>query len=586
MASLSFRAGGSRLLPAGGLRRAEPPDLLAREVLEVVDDGLVVFDGAGRVTLCNAAAERLLGISRRDLLGASFTDLVQATGLGRPGAPPAEQQRLVAAVLSGRTVRPLEVVLRRPDGSERRVQVGLRPLGPESTGRALVISLREMTEEHALSRQHAIQLADLQAAAQAAARAPSASAAAEALLAQFARSWPVVAAAIYLFDEAATQRLAVWLPPDDGAPLPPLVPPERADELHALAAQGPLRTELRRLPGLPDGPAILAERGAHSLIVLPLVDGTSLVGALLAGARLRPEPLSSLEETHLRTMGGLAAGIVRRAVEDEEAARQRQRERIVRVLATPALLVPHFQPILSLADRRVVGYEALARFQSDPPQPPNVWFAQAEAIGLGAELQALAVERARSAARAAGLPGAAFLSLNVSPRHLASVPVRRALGGGNLGRLVIEVTEEEAVADYAALRDAMAPYVARGARTAVDDAGAGYASLRHVTELRPDFVKLDAELIRGLRDDTARQALIQALVGFTAAIGATAIAEGVEAPADLDLLAGTHQPLLAQGYAIAPPGPAWPTVRTSALRPVATRSRGPALELEPQPAQP
>jgi EAL domain-containing protein (putative c-di-GMP-specific phosphodiesterase class I) len=129
----------------------------------------------------------------------------------------------------------------------------------------------------------------------------------------------------------------------------------------------------------------------------------------------------------------------------------------------------------------------------------------------------------------------------------------------------------------------MAPYVARGARFAVDDAGAGYASMRHVTELRPAFVKLDAQLIRGLRDDTARQALVHALVSFTAAIGATPIAEGVEEPADLALLARTRQPLLLQGYAIARPGPAWPAIEPAALGSATARRRRAPLPLAAQP---
>jgi EAL domain-containing protein (putative c-di-GMP-specific phosphodiesterase class I) len=349
-----------------------------------------------------------------------------------------------------------------------------------------------------------------------------------------------------------------------------------------LAGAGARRTPLARLPGT--GAGALAERGAQALLVVPLVDAGALVGTLLAGERGAPEPLSPDEEAYLGAIGGLAAGIVRRAVADEEAARQRERERILAVLASPTELVPLFQPILALATRRVVGHEALARFRAEPLAPPNVWFAQAAAAGLGAELQALAVQRARRVAAAAGLPTGTFLSLNVSPRYLAAPAVQEALGGGPLGRLVIEVTEEEAVADYGALRAAMAPYLARGARVAVDDAGAGYASMRHVTELRPAFVKLDALLIRDLRDDSARQALVSALVRFTAAIDAVPIAEGVETPADLALLARTRGPLLGQGYAIARPGPAWPAIEPAALGSTASR-RLQALPARSEPAR-
>ncbi len=561
----------------------EASEARLRDTLEAAADGLLVFDAAGHLTLVNAAAERLLGASRTKLLGATYGEIAAQVGIALHPASREDPAQVAATLAAREALAPALLTLRGPDGTQRSVEVSGQPLQAGGSPADLVYSLHEVTAARVLARDRAAHLAGLQTAAQAAAGAPSASAAAEALLAHLARGWPVVATAIYLFDERGTQRLAVWSAPEAGEPIPPLVPTEYADELRALAIQGPLRTELARLPGPGAGAALLAERGARALLVLPLVEGGSVVGTLLAAERAAPEPLSPDEEAYLQAIGGLAAGIVHRAVADEEAARRRERERVLAILATPTLLVPHYQPILDLATRRVVGYEALARFRSEPLQPPNHWFAQAAGVGLGAELQALAVERARTVAAAAGLPAGTFLSLNVSPRYLATAPVAAALGGGSLGRLVIEVTEEEAVADYAALRSATAPYLARGARVAVDDAGAGYASMRHVTELRPAFVKLDAELIRGLRDDTARQALLSALVTFSAAIDAVPIAEGVETPADLALLARTRRPLLAQGYAIARPGSAWPAVEPAALRSAAAR-RPQALPVGSEPA--
>ncbi|MGC8635293.1 MAG: EAL domain-containing protein [Candidatus Limnocylindrales bacterium] len=554
-----------------------------RHALEAAADGLLVFDAAGRLSFANAAAERLLGAPRDQLLGTTYEALAAQVGLApHPGsredpAPP------TATRPGGAPLAPALLTLRASDGTRRSLEVRGQPLLGEGAAGGLVYSLHEVTAARVLARERSAHLAQLQAAAQAAAGAPSAAAAAEALLALVARIRPVVAVAIYLFDAQGTQRLAGWSAPEAGEPIPPLVPSADADALRGLAAQGPLRTELARLPGSGAGAALLAARGAHALLVLPLVDAGRLVGTLLAGERGAPEPLGPDEAAHLRAIGGLAAGIVRRAVADEEAARRRQRERLLAVLATPEHLVPVYQPILDLGTRRVVGYEALARFRVEPLAPPDRWFAQAAAVGLGVELQALAIERERRGAAAAGLPAGTFLSLNVSPRYLPTPAVAAALDGARLDRLVIEVTEEEAVADYGALRHAMAPYLARGARVAVDDAGAGYASMRHVTELRPAFVKLDAALIRGLHDDTARQALVAALVSFSAAIAAVPIAEGVESPADLALLARTHRPLLAQGYAIGRPGPAWPAVAPAALGfPAARRPR--TLQAVPEPA--
>ena len=236
------------------------------------------------------------------------------------------------------------------------------------------------------------------------------------------------------------------------------------------------------------------------------------------------------------------------------------------VLSWPDLLQAAFQPILSLGTGSVVGYEGLSRFGITPRRAPNEWFSEAGRIGLGAEMQAHAITRILDAATAAGLPGETFLTLNVSPRFLSHALVEAALGAADPTRLVIELTEEEAVRDYPALRRAMAPYLRRGARFAVDDAGAGFASMRHVIELQPAFVKLDAYLIRGMRSRQTLRAFLRALNGFTMEIGATMVAEGVETAGDVRMLRETGFPLLAQGYGIARPGPAWPDVKIATTR--------------------
>lgn len=542
-----------------------------RHTIEATADGILVFDGSGHLSLANRAAERLLGAPRSTLLGATYRELNGRVALvpGPAGTP--DRDKLVAALEAGRPLPEVELMVGGAGATQRTLQVIGVPIRPEAPRDGLVVTLHDVTIERVLARERAARLEELEAVAAASAGAPSAGAAGDALLASFARIWPVAAAAIYLFDDGVTQRLAAWWAPETGPLPPPLIPPGEAATLRSLVREGPQRTDLARLPGGADGAALLAARGAQSLLVVPLLSDGAVVGALLAGDRQDSVPLSPEGQEHLRALAALAGGIVQRAVGDEEAARGRQRTRVSALLAEPAQLVPHYQPILSLATGRVVGYEALARFMAPPIQPPNVTFAQATAVGLGAELQALAIGRALAVAKRAVLPRGRFLSVNISPRYLSSPPVTAVLPDGPLDWLVIEVTEEEAVADYGALRHALAPYLARGARLAVDDAGAGYASMRHVTELRPAFVKLDAQLVRGLGDDAARQALVSALVHFTGAIGATTIAEGVETADDLALLAKTRATLLVQGYAIARPGGAWPAVSRAAT--VALRSR-------------
>jgi len=241
-------------------------------------------------------------------------------------------------------------------------------------------------------------------------------------------------------------------------------------------------------------------------------------------------------------------------------------QQLTMLLQQPALMRPAFQPMLSLATGEIVGYEGFSRFLIAPNRAPSAWFAEATRIGVGPELQAQAIVRILHAADASRLPAGTFLSLNVSPRYLAHPAVAAAIDAADAARLVVELTEEEEVHDYRSLRRAMGPYLKRGIRFAVDDAGAGFASMRHVIELQPAFVKLDASLIRGMGSRETLRAFLRAINGFTAEIGATLVAEGVEQVGDLVVLTETGFPILAQGYGVARPAAPWPGITPAARR--------------------
>lgn len=165
-------------------------------------------------------------------------------------------------------------------------------------------------------------------------------------------------------------------------------------------------------------------------------------------------------------------------------------ELVRRVLDEPELLRPAFQPIVSLETGDVVGYEALARFAPVPLQLPEAWFDLAARAGLTPEIEALGLRMALAAVDRRQPPPGTFVSFNVSPLLLDDPRIASPLAAPGLpaDRIVLELTERDRVADYDALRTALAPYRGRGFRIAVDDAGAGYASLRHITELQPDIV--------------------------------------------------------------------------------------------------
>jgi EAL domain-containing protein (putative c-di-GMP-specific phosphodiesterase class I) len=215
-----------------------------------------------------------------------------------------------------------------------------------------------------------------------------------------------------------------------------------------------------------------------------------------------------------------------------------------------------FQPIVSAVDGALMGAEALARFDTPDYLPPDRWFQDARDVGLADELELQAVAAALIAATQ--LPDRAYVSINVSPWTLAKPQLLQTLRSGPipLDRVVIEVTEHVEVTDYQDLAHAVRKLRAAGARIAVDDAGAGYSSFRHILSLAPEFIKLDRSLISGLDEDPARRALTAAVVMFGLEMQSTVIAEGIETPHEFTV-AQTLGIDAAQGYLFGRPTDDW-----------------------------
>jgi PAS domain S-box-containing protein len=225
--------------------------------------------------------------------------------------------------------------------------------------------------------------------------------------------------------------------------------------------------------------------------------------------------------------------------------------RIASVLEAEALDMV-YQPICRLDTRAVVAYEALARFREKPERPPNEWFAEAAVAGLGVELELLAVRKALDAISA--LPGDAFLSINVSPDTLRCDELRDLVRPMPLRRLVFEITEHAPIEDYDEFIAVLRRLSSTGVRIAVDDAGAGYSSLRHILNLHPHTIKLDVSLTRELHRDLSRRALTAAMASFADELNATVIAEGIETEDELEALRRIGIEL-GQGYLLGRPGP-------------------------------
>lgn len=245
-------------------------------------------------------------------------------------------------------------------------------------------------------------------------------------------------------------------------------------------------------------------------------------------------------------------------LDEQQAAKRRQAEearqsvrRIEQVLSEN-LVSMVFQPIVSLIDGRLVGAEALARFEAEPRRPPNEWFAEAHAVGRGVDLELHAVKSAL--AQLGELKYGAYMSVNISPLTAIGPGLAAILSSSPGHRIVLELTEHTRVADYGALVEALVRSRAQGVRIAADDTGAGYSGLQHLLRLRPNVVKLDIALTRHIDEDPARRALASALITFAGEIGAVLVAEGVETVGELRALRALGIPA-GQGYRLGRPGP-------------------------------
>ena len=162
----------------------------------------------------------------------------------------------------------------------------------------------------------------------------------------------------------------------------------------------------------------------------------------------------------------------------------------------------------------------------------------AAAVGLSDELEIAALETALEAAQE--LPACIYVALNISPSACLDPRLPDILERSGLAfeRIVLELTERLKVEEYGPLNYALEPLRRRGLRTAVDDAGSGFASMRHVLHVRPEIIKLDRTLITGIQDDEGRLALGAAMSEFARRIGATLVAEGIETEAELAAVTG------------------------------------------------
>ena len=237
-------------------------------------------------------------------------------------------------------------------------------------------------------------------------------------------------------------------------------------------------------------------------------------------------------------------------------------ERVPQVLADGAFRCV-YQPIYSLDDGRLVAVEVLARFDAAPEHGPTEWFAAAARAGVAAELELAVIERALMETTSPVLADDVLVSVNASPATLAHPDLLPLVQRHRQVRLNVEITEHAVIEDYPLLRERLTDLRVAGAQIAVDDAGAGFASLRHIVQIAPDIIKLDISLTQDVGSSPLRRALAGSLIEFADRTGALLVVEGIESEVDLSVWSalGAHA---VQGFLVGRPG-ALPPAPTSAV---------------------
>ena len=316
-------------------------------------------------------------------------------------------------------------------------------------------------------------------------------------------------------------------------------PPERTGQLYELAGAGPW-IETKRPDTAPTRGGIFGPEIA-CVVNAPLIWKDGTLGVISLGSYGQPSESVVAERLSTAREFGVVAGALLGPMLGERARREEIQARVEAIIEHREFQ-PVFQPIVELESGRTVGYEALTRFADG--RRPDLWFADAAMAGVGVRLEVATMSAAQE--DAAFLPPDAYLSLNVSPfLATALMPLVATLEAATRDT-VLEITEQVPVESYASLRAAL-DHLRGHVRVAVDDAGAGYAGLRHILEIRPQIVKLDIALVRGVNADPARRALISSMVAFAAETDCALVAEGVETEAELATLRGLGV-AFGQGY--------------------------------------
>lgn len=219
-----------------------------------------------------------------------------------------------------------------------------------------------------------------------------------------------------------------------------------------------------------------------------------------------------------------------------------------------------FQPVVSLSDAEIIGYEALSRGPvGSILERPDALFKAAARFDLIWELEYLC--RGTALEKAKDIIPTKMIFLNVDPQIINDPRFQKGQTQdmlrrfrANAGNVIFEITEKTAIDDYKSFCRILDNYTSQGYKIAIDDTGSGYSGLRTLAETRPNFIKVDMELVRGIDKDTLKQAMMKALYDFSVSTNSKIIAEGIETQDELSTLISIGIPL-GQGFFLQKPQP-------------------------------
>ena len=326
---------------------------------------------------------------------------------------------------------------------------------------------------------------------------------------------------------------------------------DRATSLCQAILDGKLPKVIPNIAKLPEAKRLPAARfpRIRSYVSVPveLSDG-SLYGTFCAAGFTADNDLTKRDRALMEVLASAAATII------EPGVRERHREALIRQQLQPVLdtgvINVVLQPIVALVSGAREGVEALSRFPPEWGKAPDEVFAEATSIGVGIELELLALRLA--AVQISHITG--YMAINVSPHTLLDERCQEALSELPNDRIILELSEHDPVEDYDLMMATLAPLRARGIRLAIDDVGAGFSSLRHILMTSPDVIKLDRSIVAGVATDQVLRTLVRSLVDFGHGAGASIVAEGVETRDDALALRDVGVDY-GQGWHFARPGP-------------------------------